>query len=145
MTTNTEDFEYFQKLPTAAERIAEADASADKTPPLDPATIDFDPVETAEGWTFAGAERFYRGREEARAMGQRARADAGRAFANYANALPVERLTPGQIALENHREALAAFIEDGGTEAQAAAFPNLLDRYKTRNGHEQYEEYKRNR
>lgn len=143
MTSN--NFEYFQKLPGGAEHLAEAEANAGDVPPPDPATIDFDPVETEAGWTFQGADRVWRGREEARAMGQRARANAGRAYANHVNALPEPQLTPGQIALATHREALAAFIEDGGTEAQAAAWPHLLDRYQPRSGYEEYQQHKQNR
>lgn len=145
MTTNTEDFEYFRSLPTGAERIAETEVSADDTAPVDPARLSFDPVETEAGWTFPGAERSWRSREEARLAGRTARGQASRAYANYANALPVAELTAGQIALADHREALAAFIADGGTEAQAVACPHLLDAYKTRSGHEEYELYKRNR
>lgn len=145
MTANTEGFEYFRSFPTAAERIAEAEASAGDAPPPDPDTLDFEPVETSAGWTFPGAERSWRSREESRIAGDRARGETARAYANYVNALPVEQLTPGQIALAYHREALAAFIDDGGTEAQAVAYPHLLDRYKVRSGREAYEEYKRSR
>jgi len=145
MTANDQGFEYFRSFPTAAERIAEAEANAGGVPPLDPDTLDFDPVETSAGWTFPGAERAWRSRDEARTAGGTARANAGRAYANYVNALPAEQFTPGQLALAEHREALAAFVDDGGTEAQAAAYPHLLDRYKVRSGHEEYQQFKRNR
>lgn len=144
-TDNTKGFEYFRSFPTAAERIAEADASTDDVPPLDPDTLDFEPVETATGWTFPGAERLWRSREESRIAGDRARGEAARSYANYINAVPAVPLTAGQLALVDHREALTAFIDDGGTEAQAVAYPHLLDRYKARNGHEEYEQHKRSR
>jgi hypothetical protein len=145
MPTNTEGFEYFRAVPTGGERIAEAEATADDAVPVDPDTLDFEPVETPEGWTFPGAERFWRSDDEARFHARTARGRASRAYANYVNALPVPDPTPGQMALADHREALAAFIADGGTEAQAAAFPHLLDTYKSRSGYELYELHKRNR
>lgn len=138
-------FEYFRTFPTVAERIAEAEAKADDAVPADPDTLDFEPVETSTGWTFPGAERSWRSPEEARFAARTARGRASRAYANYVNAVPVPEPTAGQIALADHHEALAAFIADGGTEAQAAAFPHLLDTYKTRSGYELYELHKRNR
>lgn len=144
MTANDQGFEYFKLPPTFAERIAEAEANSDQGPVPDPATLNFDPVETDAGWTFPGAGRAWRSDDEAKIFAYRARAQAGRDYANYVNALPVPELTAGQEALQDHREALAAFIEDGGTEAQAAAFPHLLERYRT-NGFQEYEQYKRNR
>ncbi|MGX5718352.1 hypothetical protein [Arthrobacter sp. MAHUQ-56] len=138
-------FEYFRALPTGAERIAEAEAKTDDAVPVDPDTLDFEPVETPQGWTFPGAERSWRSPEEARYAARTARGQATRAYANYVNALPVPEPTAGQIALADHREALAAFISDGGTEAQAAAFPHLLDTYKTRSGYDAWVQHKRNR
>lgn len=140
-----EGFEYFKLPPTAAQRIPEAEANTDDAPVPDPDTLSFDPVETEAGWTFPSAKRSWRSSEEARIAGNRARGLAARAYANYVNAQPVQELTPGQIALANHLEALTAFIEDGGTEAQAVAFPHLLDTYKVRSGYEEYELSKRNR
>ncbi|MCB5275920.1 hypothetical protein BJG92_03474 [Arthrobacter sp. SO5] len=141
-------YEYFRRLKTGAEHIAETEAGTDPTPPPHPDSLDFEPAETSpDRWQVPNDPRAFRSRDDARRAGLTARAKAERNWANYQNALIVPAKTPGQEAAEEYESAKAEALSkcvtpdawENSPEVRAAYLPD------SRIGAELWEEYKRNK
>lgn len=114
--TNDDRHDYFRRLKSGAELIAETEAKSDPTPPPHPDSLNFDPVETSPGrWQLPNDARVFRSSDDARRAGLTARAQAHREYANYVNALPSPEKTPGQEAAEEYAAAKAKAFSEGVT------------------------------
>lgn len=141
-------YEYFRRVKSGAEHIAEIEARTDPTPPPHPETLEFDPVETSPGlWQVPNDARAFRTSADARRAGLTARAKAHREYANYVNALPAPEMTPGQEAGEEYEAAKAKALSEGVTPDAWENSPEVRAAYlpDSRSGAELWEEYKRNR
>lgn len=139
-------YDHFRPLKSGVEYLAEAEAAADSTPPPHPGSLNFDPTETSPGrWQVPNDPRVYRTRDDARRAGLTARAKADRAYANYVNALPVPKKTPGQLAAEEYEAAKAEALSKGVTLDAWENSPKVRAEYQpdSRSGAELWEEHKR--
>jgi hypothetical protein len=141
-------YEYFRSPKAGKDYIAEAEAASDSTPPPNPSSLSFDPVEISpDRWRVPNDTRVFRTQDEARLAGLTARARAERAWANYKNALPVPRKTPGEEAAEAYEVAKAKALSAGVSADAWSNSPEVRAAYlpDSRSGAELWEEYKRNR
>lgn len=139
-------YDHFRPLKSGAEHIADVEAASDSTPPLDPATLNWDPVPLgSDRWKAPNDARVFRSEDEARRAGQTARGRAERDYANYVNALIVPDKTPGQVKAEEYEEARAKALADGVSPDAWNNSPDVRAQYlpDSRTGAELWEEHKR--
>ncbi|MEE9095725.1 hypothetical protein [Pseudarthrobacter phenanthrenivorans] len=146
MTDKADRYEYFRPVKSGSERIADAEAAWDPTPPPDPETIDWKPTEVAPGyWKTPGDARTFRSEDDARRAGLSVYARAQRDYANYVNALIVPAKTPGQEEAEEYEAAKAKAIAEGVSSDAWNNSPDVRAKYlpDSRTGAELWEEHKR--
>lgn len=139
-------YDHFRPRKSGKEYLAETEAAMDPTPPPDPDSLSFDPVETNTGWwQVPNDHRVFRAYDDARRAGLTARANAERRWANYQNAMIVPSKTPGQEAAEGYEAAKAKALSDGVSPDRWASSAEVRAKYlpDSRSGAELWEEYKR--
>lgn len=143
-----DNWEYFRAQKPGIEYIAEAETVADPTPPPNPESMNFDPIETSPGrWQVPNHHRVFRTRDEARRAGLTARAKAERNYANYANALPSPERTPGREVADAYESAKARALSEGVRPEAWTNSPEVRAEYlpDSRTGAEIWEQYKRSK
>ena len=140
-------YEHFRPMKAGKDYIAETEAAeTNATPPPNPVSLDFTPVEISpDRWQVPNDTRVFRTQDEARRAGNALFAKADRDYANYVNALPVPKKTPGQEAAEAYEAAKAEALSEEVTPEAWASSPEVRAKYMPdpRNGAELWEEHKR--